>query len=66
MVTYSSHVRQYGFVQKFVRVNRDREGIAMTVFNRLSMQYKTLITTLNVIENDKDLFSLEFVKSRIL
>lgn len=66
MLTYINRVQHCGSVLKSMEVDIDSKEIAIAILNGLPSEYESLITTLDALEDDKNLFTLELIKSRLL
>lgn len=66
ILSYTNRVQYCGSLLKSMGDDIDGKEMAMTIFNDLSTDYKSLITTLDVKENDKYLFTRETTKSGLL
>ena len=66
VLTYVNRVQQLASVLKSMDVDIDDKEMAMAVLNGLPPHYDSLIVALDALGNEDRLFTLDFVKSRLL
>lgn len=66
VVLHRNRVQQLESILKGMKVAIDEKKFAMTIFNRLPIQHGSIITSLDAIDDDSDLFTAKRVKSWLL
>ncbi|CDF39842.1 unnamed protein product [Chondrus crispus] len=66
MLAYINLVKQLAAILKSMSVNIDDKEMAMAVLNGLPARFEALIVALDALGNEEKIFSLDFVKSRLL
>eukprot|EP00171_Calliarthron_tuberculosum_P010547 IDg10547t1 len=66
ILVYINHVRQMASVLESIGVLIDDKELAMAVLNGLPEHYQPIITALDAIGDERDSFTLEKVRSRLL
>ena len=66
VLTFINRVQQLASTLKSMGIDVDDKEVAMAVLNGLPPQYENLIVALDALGNEDKLFTLEFVKSRLL
>ena len=66
VLAYINRVKQLAGILKSMSVNIDDKEMAMAVLNGLPARFEALIVALDALGNEEKIFSLDFVKSRLL
>ena len=66
VLAYINRVKQLAARLKSMKVDIDDKEIAMAVLNGLPARFESLIVALDALGNEDEMFSLDFVKSRLL
>ena len=66
VLAYINRVKQLAGILKSMSVNIDDKEMAMAVLNGLPTRFEALIVALDALGNEEKIFSLDFVKSRLL
>ncbi|CDF37816.1 unnamed protein product [Chondrus crispus] len=66
VLAYINRVKQLAAILKSMSVNIDHKEMAMAVLNGLPARFEALIVALDALGNEEKIFSLDFVKSRLL
>ena len=66
VLPYINRVKQLAAILKSVSVNIDDKEMAIAVLNGLPARFQALIVALDALGNEEKIFSLDFVKSRLL
>ena len=66
VLTYINRVNQLAARLKSMNVDIDDKEMAMAVLNGLPARFESLIVALDALGNEEKMFTLEFVKSRLL
>ena len=66
VLAYINRAKQLAGVLKSMSVNIDDKEMAMAVLNGLLTLFEALIVALDALGNEEKLFSLDFLKSRLL
>lgn len=66
VLAYINRVKQLAAILKSMSVNIDDKEMAMAVLNGLPARFEALIVALDALGNEEKIFSLDFVKSRLL
>ena len=66
VVAHINRGKQMAGILKSMSVNIDEKEIAMAVLNGLPTRFEALIVALDALGNEEKIFSLDFVKSRLL
>ncbi|CDF34864.1 unnamed protein product [Chondrus crispus] len=66
VLAYINRVKQLAAILKSMSVNIHDKEMAMAVLNGLPARFQALIVALDALGNEEKIFSLDFVKSRLL
>ena len=66
VLTFINRIQQLASTLKSMGIDVDEKEVAMAVLNGLPPQYENLIVALDALGNEDKLFTLEYVKSRLL